>query len=205
MSLHMVWVSWGQRHCYIYLSSLQHFELCVSTVHCIFSGMLIEWISGHKNTIYLFSQEVDGNSSLGESDGQIRGYIRCWGELARQFFQYTLSERGCALPLVENEVDCKSNAAGLGLLLFTWMTYVVHSNKIDLIVALFCLAVALEENSFGPSAVSSNRHLGEEMVSTLLLSSSPSASETTQQFHQRQLSFLASPPWRSCPIVRFLC
>lgn len=40
-------------------------HFCSTPVHGMFSAMLIEWISGHKNTIYLFRQEVDGNSSLG--------------------------------------------------------------------------------------------------------------------------------------------
>ena len=33
-----------------------------------------------KNALYLFRQEVGGNSSLHESDRQIRGYVRHWRE-----------------------------------------------------------------------------------------------------------------------------
>ena len=38
----------------------------------MFSGILTKWVSGQKNVLYLFRQEVGGNSSLRESDGQIR-------------------------------------------------------------------------------------------------------------------------------------
>lgn len=41
----------------------------------MFSGMLAECISGHNNALYSFRQEVGGNSSLRESDGQIGGVM----------------------------------------------------------------------------------------------------------------------------------
>lgn len=53
----------------MYLSSLQHLELC--PVHGMLLGLLSEWISGHKNIIYLFKQKIGGDSSLCESDEQI--------------------------------------------------------------------------------------------------------------------------------------
>ena len=54
-----------------HLSSTLHFALDGG----MFSGMLIECISGHRNALYSFRQEVGGNFSLCESDGQIRGVM----------------------------------------------------------------------------------------------------------------------------------
>lgn len=118
----------------------------------MFSGMLIECISGHRNALYSFRQEVGGNSSLCESDGQIRGLCKPLREQVSQDSNPGLPRRpppprpreGFPLLSVRNQVDCKSRYCMLGFFLLEKPG--LSFDKIDLIAAWFCLAVALEGN-----------------------------------------------------------